>query len=152
RRVFHFVEPGGAERPRQLPHFLYLNGHAGVPWSVGEDWGFDVGVLRDCVRQPAEWKERHHFPQDVADILDLPAAAPAPAWQRVIVDRPERLPAALALTGPPDAAPHLLGFPVRQEGWALQAHHPVFVLSEDWHLLFPELAGPPAEEVCRQAW
>jgi hypothetical protein len=129
-----------------------LNGHVGVPWPVGEEWGFDVGVLQACVHQPAAWKLLHRFPQDIREILGLPAIIPAPAWQRVIVDRPERLPAVLALTGSPECAPQLLGFQVRQEGWVLQTNHAVFTLRDDWQAPFPELGRKPSEDACRQAW
>jgi hypothetical protein len=149
RRVFHFVESAGGAGAG--PHFLYLNGHAGVPWPVGDDWGFDVSVLRACVRQPEEWKQRHGFPQDVCEILDQLAQA-APAWERVIVDRPERLPVALVRTGPPEHEAELLGFPVRQEGWALQVHHPVFAVREDGLAPFADLESHPLEQACRQAW
>jgi hypothetical protein len=153
RRVFHFVEAGAESTPpRRPPHFLYLNGHAGVSWPVAEDWGFDVGLLQACVRQPVAWKHLHGFPEDVHEILDLPAASAAPAWQRVIVDRPERLPVALVLNVAPEGDTQLLGFPVRQEGWVLQASHAVFVLRGDWQAPFPELGSQPSEEACRQAW
>jgi len=153
RRVFHFVESGaGRERPGHLPHFLYLNGNAGVPWLVGENWGFDVGVLHACVRQPAAWKQQYGFPEEIREILHLPPGTAAPAWQRVIVDRPERLPVLLALAGVSESDLHLMGFAVRQEGWALQANHPVFTLRGDWHAPFPDLGVRPSEAACRQAW
>jgi len=153
RRVFHFVEPaGGGTTSGQLPHFLYLNGHLGVPWPVGVDWSFDVNVLHACVRQPAAWKQQHSFPEEVREILPLAAGTAVPAWQRVIVDRPERLPVVLVLAGVTDSNRQFLGFAVRQERWALQATHPVFILREDWHAPFPELGRGPSETACRQAW
>jgi hypothetical protein len=153
RRVFHFVEPGPGEvPPGRLPHFLFLNGHAGVPWAAGDDWAFDRAALEACVRQPAAWKQQHRFPEDVCEILNLPAATPGSAWQRVIVDRPERLAVALTRTGRPENNPRLVGFAVRQEGWVLQAQHPVFELGGDWHGPFPDLELQTSHEACRQAW
>ncbi len=122
------------------------------PWPGGDDWGFDPGALEACVRQPAAWKHQQGFPEEVREILDLPAAATAPPWQRVIVDRPERLAVAMALTGRAGNEPHLVGFPVRQEGWLLQVNHPAFELREDWHAPFPDLGPQPSEEACRQVW
>jgi hypothetical protein len=153
RRVFHFVDSGGGpDQPRRLPHFLCLNGHAGVAWSGGGDWGFDPANLEACVRQPAAWKHQHGFPEDVREILALPAATTAPPWQRVIVDRAERLAVALALTETPEKEPRLVGIPVRQEGWVLHASHPGFELGSDWHATFPELGTQPPGEACCQAW
>jgi hypothetical protein len=123
-----------------------------VPCSVGEDWGFDVRFLEACVHQPPDWKRRHGFPEDVREILSTSAAAASPvAWQRVAVDRPERLPVLLALV---EAAgeTRLLGFAVRQEGWGLQTHHPVFTLTGSWQETFPHLGEKPSETECRQAW
>ena len=171
RRFFHFLETrylsGGrqppeeplptaaqeADAPRSVPHFLNVNGTSGVPCSVGEDWCFDVGVLEACVRQPPAWKKQYGFPDDVREILTSAASrSTAPSWQRVVVDRAERLPVLLALTGAPADEPQLQAFVVRQEGWHVVVSHPVFTLRGDWHAAFPGLTDKPSETACRLAW
>src|SRR4051812_5518015 len=60
RRGFHFLEPRpAAGEARPLPHFLDLNSHGNMPRPVAEEWAFDLGALRACVGQPAEWKQRY---------------------------------------------------------------------------------------------
>jgi hypothetical protein len=153
RRSFSFVQ---SERPGQAPQFLNLLNHPGVvPWQAVESWRFDVGRLTACVRQPPAWKQRHGFPLDVEAVLtaDTPEAAGAiPPWQRVILDRPERLPAAVALAQTAGGEERLLGFAVQQEGWGLQTRDPVFSLNGDWPETFPDLAARPSADVWRQAW
>jgi hypothetical protein len=153
RRVFYFVEDGvGEASSAPAPHFLYLNGHAGVHWPGDAAWGFDVGILRSCVQQAPDWKRQHSFPQDVHELLDLPASTPAPAWQRVVVDRPERLPVLLALTGSPEDRQQLLGFSLRQEGWVLQTHHPTFVLRGEPYGPFANLEKSLTPTAGQEAW
>src|SRR5262249_61630267 len=94
RRVFLFGPPGGAGAPR--PHFLNLNSHSSVPRPVAEEWQFDPAALQACLAQPAEWKRRYGFPAEVSAILGAEAA---PAWERVLVDRPERLGAGVIAGG-----------------------------------------------------
>jgi hypothetical protein len=140
RRVFYFAEPltPGAGRP---PHFVALAG-AAQPWEAGADWKFDVALLRDTVGRPADWKERYGFPAEVR----LPTAA-ALSWRDVVVDRPERLLAALVLAGP-----HLEAFAARAEGWVLNAAAPAFTVKDAWQEAFPELTAEPPPDQTRQAW
>ncbi len=152
RRGFHFVERRAADGTPTAPlHFLNLNGHSCVPLPAGEDWQFDPGALHESVNRPEEWKERYGFPQEVRAILGPGAAEAAPAWQQVIVDRPERLLTVMApVSG--EGGERLLGFAARQEGWVLQGAEPAFVVRQRWHELFPELSAAPAADVWRQAW
>jgi hypothetical protein len=150
RRGFHFVEPRGADgAPAGPPHFLNLNGHSPVPYPAGEEWQFDPAALRAALDRPAEWKERYGFPLNVRALIG-PEAEAVPAWQQVIVDRPERLLTVMTPVGG-EGKRRLLGFAVRQEGWVLLADAPAFEVRDRWHELFPELAGLPAE-AWRRAW
>jgi hypothetical protein len=149
RRVFYFVE---GDPPAPPPHFLHLDNPNCDPWPAAEDWGFDARLLEACVRRPPEWKHRHSFPADVQGVLGLEAASRPESWERVILDRPERLAAALVVTSVKEGSDRLLGFAVRQEGWVLQAEEPVFVLDAGWQEVFPNLAGEPPPDVWRQAW
>jgi hypothetical protein len=154
RRSFSFVE---SEQPGQEPRFLHLLNHPSLsPWPAAEGWRFDVGLLTACLRQTPAWKQQHNFPLEVDAVLTAAdtgdPSATIPPWQRVILDRPEHLAAALILA--PVGAGHerLLGFAVQQEGWGLQAREPVFTLNGDWRETFPDLTAEPAAELWRQAW
>jgi hypothetical protein len=154
RRTFSFVEP---ENPSPPPHFLNVGPAAGVPCPPGEEGRFARELLDECLRRPAEWKQRHGFPTDVEEVLDVSTplpenTPPLEMWQRVVVDRPERFPAALVLTGGPADGERLQGFAVRPEGWLLQASKPAFELDGDWAEVFPDLVRDPAADVWRPAW
>ncbi len=146
RGAFYFAEPltPGTGRP---PHFLALAPGSAQPWAPEGDWAFDVALLAGCVHQSAEWKERYGFPTEVAAVAG--GATPA-SWLDVVVDRPERLLAALLRVATP-TGPQLQAFAARPEGWALQSA-PAFVIKADWHEAFPELTGEPTEGQWRQAW
>src|SRR5205814_3070039 len=121
-----------------LPHYLNLNGHSPTPSSAEEGWRFDPGALRESVDRPEDWKRRYGFPQEVRAVVAPGAEEAAPAWQEVIVDRPERLLTEMTPVAG-EGGERLLGFAARQEGWVLQTAEPAFVVRERWHELFPEL-------------
>jgi hypothetical protein len=154
RLTFAFVQressAGGGSPP---PAFLAVRAAAGNPWPAGEGRGFDMAALRACLDRPASWKQRHDFPADVAEVL-APEGPPddVPAWQRVLVDRPEHLLAVLAAVASGRDSVQLLGFAALQEGWALQAAEPVIVLNEDSAAELPELRPSTALQTWRQAW
>jgi len=147
RCVFYFrAAPSGG-----TPHFLHLEQPAAVPWPAAADWSFDIGALRHCIGQPADWKQLHRFPVEIERLLGLDTNDPTagPAWQRVVLNRAERLSVLLLLNATGD---RLLGFTVKPEGWTLQSERPLFELSAGWQEVFPDLAQPPAEDAWRQAW
>src|SRR5262249_34405209 len=84
-------------------------------------------------------------------VLDAGAQAPVPSWQQVVIDRPERL-LVVMVSVAGETGRKLLGFPVKQEGWVLQANEPVFAIRDKWDELFPELSTPPPAPVWREAW
>lgn len=145
RRPFFFVEPEVAER---APHFLALDGSAAVPLAAGDDWHFDPALLAACVARPEEWKRRFGFPAEVTAVVTGAADGGPPEWQRVVVDRPERLPVAVVRT----ADDRLLGFAAKSDGWALQSEAPVFELGAGWPEVFPQLTEAPPAETWQQAW
>ncbi len=165
RRTFAFME---STLPDQPPHFLNLNPAPGIPWLAPEGWGFDPAVLQGCIEQPVQWKQRVGFPLDVQKLLvaeetpdpdtsaangkrdsELPRARSS--WQRVMLDRPERLLTALVVLPAVDGGECLHGYPIRQEGWAMQAE-PAFTLPAGWQEIFPELELEPPPEQWRDAW
>jgi hypothetical protein len=158
RRVLHFLDRPGAAAPPLLP----LRRPFEAPCPPPEGWSFDPAWLDTCLRQPEEWKRQHGFPVEARRVLGLeavngdagavPAAEAIPAWQRVIVDRPEHLVAVLCLVAEEGEGERLLGFAVRPEGWVLEAAQPAFTLPADWRELFPEAADGPSADAWRQAW
>jgi hypothetical protein len=158
RRAFHFLDnrglPGNDTHPL---HYLNLRNHLGSLWQPGDGWEFNAETLHRCLTQPPEWKEQFGFPPEVDAFLDLtthpsPSNHQPPAWQRVILDQPEHLLVVVVRTAGENGPGSLLGFTVRQDGWALQPAQPAFALSGDWRGVFPDLTEDPPLEVWRQAW
>jgi hypothetical protein len=151
RQTFTFLErepaDGSGEKP---PAFLGLRPAAGAAWQGST---FDVAALRACLDRPAEWKERHGFPADVAEILGPEGeAAMIPPWQRVLVDRPVDLLIVLAAVAPERSSRRLLGFAVKPEGWLLEAAEPVLTLAEASAAELPELRPAADLPAWRAAW
>lgn len=154
RRVFYFVE---SEESGQAPSYLHLAQPLCDPWPAAANWGFDVGLLEASIHRSTEWKQAHGFPQEVHSVLGIEATSPggpaqAESWQRVILDRPERLATALALTGRPGEGERLVGFAVQPGSWTLQTAEPAFVLGAAWPEVFPDLAQEVSVDLWRQAW
>jgi hypothetical protein len=148
RRRFHFRDSG---RPGQPPHFLRLNGIPAAPLPPPDSWCFDPDLLQACVAREADWKQRHGFPAEVAEVVP-PSALGAmshapPAWKGVIVDRAEHLFVVLAAAGD-----ELLGFAAETQGWTLRTPEPVARLGPGWEEAFPDLAEEASEEHWRAAW
>lgn len=155
RRGFYFVE---SEQPARPPHFLnFAHPPAALPWPASDAWRFEPSHLQACVGRPAEWKQRFAFPLEVRQIL---ASDPAPEsstsasqeWQRIIVDRPERLMVILVLVPAGERKDRLVGFAVQPEGWTFPIAEPAFGVEADWQEVFPELAVDLALEQWRHAW
>jgi hypothetical protein len=146
RHSFYFL--GGSPAA-----FLPLRRPETTPWVAGPDWGFDVEHLLRCLGQTPEWKRRHGFPEDVLDLVRGEPAEPgeAAAWRRVVLDYPERLPAALVLVPGEGDADRLLGFTARTDSWSLQTGAPALAL-DDWQEVLPQLAEEPAPPQWAQAW
>jgi hypothetical protein len=149
RRPFTFVE---SEPAGPHVHFLDVSAPECLPGSPPDAAPFNPGVLAACVQQPAGWKRRHGFPEDVQEVLAGSAPGAAPPWRQVVLDRPARLFVVLALVPQPEGAEALYGFAVRPDGWALQTSRPAFVLREGWPEVFPGLAHEPGTEAWRSAW
>lgn len=155
RRTFYFVEK---EHAVGSPHFLNLRtSPAALAGSGIDGWRFEPELLQACVGRPVEWKQQFGFPLEVEHILDSRAvhetsARTTEAWQRIIVDRPERLVAALVLVPADERRERLLGFAVRLEGWVLESAEPAFLIDADWQEVFPELVVDLSLDHWQQAW
>jgi hypothetical protein len=167
RRAFHFLDR--REGPRDAAssfYFLSLRNATGIVWPEVEGMDFDARVLQTCIGQPLEWKKQHGFPLDVQEIVGtevsrataedgprIRAGPPQPeVWRRVIIDRPLQILALLCLAPGLQGEEQVLGWPIRQDGWALQTGEPLFTLGAGWPEVFPELGddvGPPGWQ---QAW
>jgi hypothetical protein len=161
RRGFHFLDGGRASQaPAPSPQFLNLTHFSCSAWTAPGDFRFDPALLQVCIDQQEDWKEQHGFPGDVRELL-LPATAPGPdgheqdpllrLWQRIVLDRPERLVAVLILAPTEQGGEGLLAFEMDPEGWRLETA-PVLNLGADWRRMLPDLAEEPPLESWRQAW
>jgi hypothetical protein len=169
RRSFHFLEP---ETPGAGVHFVKLVASRSSPCPPPSDWAFDVSALTSCVRQPAQWKQRHGFPEEVESIV-LRAAPDEKRssegngvnddaryldkrnpmrWEQVVVDHCEHLVSVLILVAGADGAESLLGFAVHPEGWVLESSRPMLALDGGWRDVFPGFEGAANEDAWRQAW
>jgi hypothetical protein len=155
RRAFYFVEN---EQSLQPPHFLSFRTQPTTQaWPIIDGWRFEPSHLRDCIVRPVAWKQQFGFPLDVQQIVGAepgrdPGALGAPAWQRVIFDRPERMVVAVILAPSGEGGEKLLGFSVQPEGWILHSSEPAFVVEATWQGVFPDLAVDPSLDQWRQAW
>lgn len=164
RAQLAFVERLGPAGQRLAdPHFLSLREAPSTPWHVEAGAAFDMKWLEACLVQSDEWKATFGFPADLAAFLtgtaisqgaslSLEAAAPAalPAWERVALDRSERLLVALCRVAQPEGA--VLGFGVRPEGWALAAAEPVIHLPAAGRSILSDLDTVADAPSWRQTW
>lgn len=169
RRVFHYIED---HQSHSAFHFVPLSSdRPGAP-SNSDHRPFDIASLRDSIRQPIEWKERHHFPRDVQDVIEIAAvhengdaetslyrstggrarSNELSDWKKVVVDAPFRLALTLVRAAPEPGAECLHGFAFRPDGWLLDSSKPLFTLSAGWQETFPGLAADLPVERWSQAW
>jgi hypothetical protein len=148
RRTFYFLDNSAVGRP---PHLLPLRGTLDAASPPALESPFDVACLQACLQQSLEWKARYGLPADVeAFSPPHPDAPPEANWRRVVLDSLESLALVLVPTLQAGGA-ILLGFPVRTEGWALEAT-PVLELASGWEEVLPDLTQEPPPEAWRQAW
>ncbi len=152
RRTFFFVDHSPRQRP---PQFVPLHPHTPTTAPSAPEsatCSFDVACLEACIRQTPQWKAQHGFPTDVqALVLPYPDAPPEESWRRVILDSLESLALVIVQSFSSEGRRVLLGFPLRAEGWALEAE-PVLTLGPGWEEVLPDLAEEPPPEAWRQAW
>jgi hypothetical protein len=155
RRAFYFLENEQQVRP---PHFLNFRTRSPMlAWSGVEDLRFEPGHLEACVGRPVEWKRRYGFPTEVQQIMsggapDEASVLTPQKWQCIVLDRPERLMAALVVEASGGISERFVGFPIQLEGWVLQVSEPAFVIEVDWQEAFPEVAANLSLDTWRQAW
>jgi hypothetical protein len=142
RRVFPFLERLDSSGQRvAAPHFVPLAECIGAPWPVDERHQFEVAALQRDITAPPANKQASGFPLDVEALADGPDLE---NWQRVVVDRPERV--MLVLLAGKD---EVQGLAVKVDGWALFERTPVVRLPAPAEALWPET---PTAAVCQEAW
>lgn len=143
RRVFHFLDDGGAV------HFVHLRKPATVACPSPASWQFQPQLLEQCTRRPENWKRAHGFPLDVEAVALMGPDARERHWRQVMIDRSERLSVAMILTG---SRPHLQAFTAEPGGWNLDASEPVFSLGAEWTDALPSLRQDAPAAEWRQTW
>jgi hypothetical protein len=149
RATFPFLERLKPDGQRlAAPHYVRIDETGSASWA-SERHPFDISLLPACVEQGPVWKKTFGFPFEVTAFGDH---APAPdargGWDNVVVDRTERLLAALVQGPPPEEK--LVAFGVKPEGWGLQtskaiAHLPAAAGAIFW--------GPDDTlDLLRRAW
>jgi hypothetical protein len=148
RGQFSFVESLSPVSARRAPpHFLKVHEAPAASWHPEESAAFALTWLYDCVRQDTGWKKTFGFPLDLVEFAQ--ASSPAASWQRVVIDRPERLLVAFCRNRRLDG--DVLGFGVRPEGWILNAAEPIIRLPAAASGVIPEIEEVPPER-WKQAW
>ena len=149
-----FVERLRADGTRMLPpHFLGLTGGPWQRWQPDAAAGFEPAWLQQTSAQPQDWKRAYGFPSEIGRIADPQDQGPEqpPAWQRVAVDRPERLLVAMIAVGA--AVPEkILVFTAQQDGWELKGDKAIGSLSISGRQEFPDLAAAPNWQRAWQDW
>jgi DNA-binding MarR family transcriptional regulator len=121
RRPFYFWHASWCEPARS--RYVALANVDKQPWLAAPEIPCAVDPLEACLSQPAEWKRRHGFPQEVRKLLT------SSGWEQVVLAAPLRLFAAVVRT----AALQLVAVAVQPRNWELQAGHPVLLVpDEDW--------------------
>jgi hypothetical protein len=141
RRFFPFVErltPTG--RRCAPPHYLPLAECAATPWAVDQGHCFDAQWLADTAARDSAWRERYGFPPSVRRFVVTSDAEANGIWDRVIVDRSQRVAVALIM----DADRTCQAFAAEAEGWNLHAEAPVLRLSEGAADTLTDLTLAPA--------
>jgi hypothetical protein len=145
RRVFPFIERLDSVGHRLGPPIYSPMAEShGSTWAVSESLCFDVAELRACIERPTAWKQACSFPLDVEALAQDEAVDD---WQRVVVDRPERVLLALVSVKTPDTT-ELHGYSVKIDGWTLNDRSPILRIggsSEIW-------PAEPTSAIWQETW
>jgi hypothetical protein len=147
RRTFAFVERLNSTGRRVTPpQYLPLAECPAVSWDVDEAHHFDIALLHASMAQPAAWQEQYGFPAGAQRILDAQSPASAEAWERVVVDRAQRV--CIALIDQADRTQ--LGFAAEADGWKLHDKAPALRLPATARDAVGELTAAPT--AWQEAW
>jgi hypothetical protein len=147
RRAFPFVEHvNSTGRRLGAPRYAPVAECAGAAWEANQNHRLDPDILRSAALEPHAWKQAHGFPLGAVPILPRGDDADSEGWQRIVIDRPQRVAIALIATASHD----LLGFAADAADWSPAAESPVLRLAEAGRDALPDLAAPPS--AWREAW
>jgi hypothetical protein len=147
RQSFAFL----ATADEESAHFIRLLNDAPAPAAAAlADPRFDPSRYHACFTQPAEWKKRFGFPENVHAVSHR--QAPESDWQSLIVDHAANGALALVRTREGAGDGGLLGFWTEPGEWLLRSAGPAFRLAEGWREVFPALESGPAAEDWRGVW
>ena len=142
RRQFTFLE-----RFQKAPHPIAFAPRPGVAWQP--ETFLEASQLQAAIAQPADWKLRHGLDPTISALANNAEEGNGPpAWQRVLVHRPERWLVAIV----ENSEGHLLGFPATIEGWALDVREPVLDLGPESRQVLNEMLPMPDLEKWRWSW
>jgi hypothetical protein len=174
RRIFRFLHPAmnyvAVHDPKGNLLIEVSPSHAPSPWEFSPD------VLRHVIAQSADWKRRHGFPTNVADVITEPlspeatepvnpgpglANAPADSslgqatqLQHVVVDKAQVVTCALVMRQIAADVAELSGYPVSGHGNLIRGIQPLFSLHDllEAEQAFPTLLKPPTPQEVKAGW
>jgi hypothetical protein len=171
RRLFHFLHPAMRYVAVHDPKGNLLCDLS--PSRAPAPWEFDPSALREAAARPAEWKRRHRFPQDVAEVITAPVSpdaagessptasdaagtgqAPA-APQHLVVDKAQVITCALAARAEGPDVREVVGYPISAHGSLLRGKgQPLFALddAEDILRAFPAIRPESNAEEVTESW
>lgn len=174
RRIFRFLHPVMKYVAVYDPKGNLLNELS--PNRAPSPWEFSPDLLRHAILQSADWKRRHGFPANVADVFTEPLsseatepvnpgpgleAAPADLsqgqatpLQHLIVDKAQVVTCALAIRQITADAAELSGYPVSGQGNLVRGRQPLFSLHDPIEIgqVFSGLLEPPTPQEVADSW
>lgn len=174
RRIFRFLHPAMSYVAVHDPKGNLLSELS--PSRTPFPWEFSPDVLRHAIAQSDDWKRRHGFPANVADVLtevlspearesvspeaEL-ATAPADPWQgqakplqHLVVDKAQVVTCTLVVRQGNADDVELSGYPVSVQGNLVRGKQPLFSLHDPVEVgrVFPGLLEPPTPKEVTDGW
>jgi hypothetical protein len=174
RRIFRFLHPAMNYVAIHDPKGNLLSELS--PNRTPSPWEFSPDVLRHAIAQSADWKRRHGFPANVADVITEPCspevaesinpgteltAAPAEPsqgqaapLQHLIVDKAQVVTCVIVRQGNADGV-ELSGHPVSVHGNLVRGKgQPLFSLHDpiEMRQVFPGLLNAPTADEVTDGW
>lgn len=174
RRIFRFLHPAINYVAVHDPKGNLLSELS--PNRAPSPWEFSLDVLRNVIAQSADWKRRHNFPTNVADVITEPlsseatelvnpgpglATAPADSslgqatpLQHLVVDKAQVVTCALVIRQIAAEAAELSGYPISGNGNLVRGKQPLFSLHDPVEVgqVFPVLLEPPTPQEVTDGW
>lgn len=174
RRIFRFLHPAMKYVAVHDPKGNLLSDLS--PRRTPSPWEFSPDLLRHAIAQSADWKRRHGFPANVADVITEPLSPeavepvnPEPGLvaahadssqgqakplQHLVVDKAQVVTCALVIRPIAADAAELSGYPVSGHGKLVRGTQPLFSLHAPVEVaqVFPGLLQPPTPQEVTGGW